>query len=120
MKKVLIVDDDSNIVLSLDFLLRKAGYTVLIARDGEEAIESIETHQPLLVVLDIRMPKVDGFGVVQYLKSKPLFKQIKIIILSAKGRDADIERAASLGVDQYMLKPFSTRTLLANIQLLLA
>lgn len=119
MEKILIVDDDPNIVLSLEFLLRKANYTVFIARDGQEAIESIRKHEPVLVVLDIRMPKVDGYEVCKFIRNSSLHKQIKIIILSAKGKEADIEKASALGVDQYMLKPFSTRKLLATIHVFL-
>ena len=116
MKKVLIVDDEPNILMSLDFLMRKEGYDVFIARDGYEAIKIIDDDEPDIIVLDIMMPTVDGYEVCQYVKNDEDKKHIKIIFLSAKSKKEDIEKGYEMGADSYMTKPFSTRDLVKEVK----
>lgn len=118
-KTVLIVDDDPGILLSLDFLMKKAGFTVLVARDGDEALQLVADHLPDAILLDIMMPGVDGYEVCKTVKSNPKWSHAKIIMLSAKSRDADIAKARELGADQYITKPFSTKNLLSEVNKLL-
>jgi DNA-binding response OmpR family regulator len=114
--KILIVDDEPNILLSLDFLMKKNGYEVFIARDGEEAINIISQHQLAVIVLDIMMPKVDGYEVCQYVKTKADAADTKVIFLSAKSKEADIEKGYEMGADLYLTKPFSTRKLVDKVK----
>jgi len=116
MKKVLIVDDEPNILMSLDFLMRKEGYEVFVARDGSEAIEIIDRDLPDLLVLDIMMPNVDGYEVCQYIKNDKAKQHIKVIFLSAKSKKEDIEKGYEMGADLYMTKPFSTRNLVKEVR----
>ncbi len=118
-KTVLIVDDDPGILLSLDFLMKKAGFTVLVARDGDEALQLVSDHLPDAILLDIMMPGVDGYEVCKTVKSNPKWNHAKIIMLSAKSRDTDIAKARELGADQYITKPFSTKNLLSEVNKLL-
>lgn len=118
MKKVLIVDDEPNIVLSLEFLMRKQGFQVFIARDGEEALETIGKETPDLILLDIMMPQVDGYEVCKQIRSNPLWSNTKVIFLSAKSKEVDIQKGLDLGADLYITKPFSTRNLTKQIQAL--
>lgn len=115
MKKALVVDDEPNILLSLEFLMKKQGYTVFIARDGQEALEIIENETPDLVILDIMMPEVDGYQVCQHMRSQDRFKDTKIIFLSAKSKEEEKQRGLELGADLYITKPFSTRNLIKQI-----
>lgn len=117
--KILIVDDDPNILLSVEFLLVKNGYDVLVARNGIEAIEIIEDTIPDIVLLDIMMPDVDGYVICEFIKKNERTKNTKVIFLSAKSREADIDFGYEIGADLYMIKPFSTRTLLEKINELL-
>ncbi len=117
--KILIVDDDPNILLSVEFLLVKNGYDVLVARNGIEATEIIEDTIPDIVLLDIMMPDVDGYVICEFIKKNERTKNIKVIFLSAKSREVDIDFGYEIGADLYMIKPFSTRTLLEKINELL-
>ena len=108
---VLVVEDEPNIVLSLQFIMRQAGYTVRVATDGEQALKAIDEYVPDLVLLDIMLPRKDGFAVCQEIRSNPSCRLVKIIMLSAKSRDADREKALALGADEFVTKPFSTRVL---------
>lgn len=119
MKKILIVDDEPNIVMSLEYLLRRKKFDVYIARNGTEALEGIKHEMPDLVLLDIMMPDVDGYEICEYVKAEPDLKHIKIIFLSAKSKQTDIDKGLELGAELYMLKPFSNKELLENINLLL-
>ncbi|MEY2652620.1 MAG: hypothetical protein RLZZ321_1713 [Bacteroidota bacterium] len=114
--KILIVDDDPNILLSLDYLMRKNGFHVFVARNGAEALELIETEVPELVLLDIMMPDVDGYEICKEVQSKEWSKHIKIIFLSAKSKEADIQKGIELGAVAYITKPFSSKQLLAEVQ----
>jgi two-component system alkaline phosphatase synthesis response regulator PhoP len=113
---VLIVDDEPNIVLSLQFLMKKAGFDVRTARDGEEALAEIARDAPDLVLLDVMMPKRDGFDVCQTVRANPAWQGIRIVLLTAKGRDVEREKGLALGADDYVTKPFSTRDVLARLE----
>lgn len=114
-KKVLIVDDEPNIVLSLEFLMKKAGFDVAVAGDGEEALQQVEKFQPDLVLLDVMMPKKSGYEVCEALRADPARAGMKILMLTAKGRDTEVAKGLALGADAYVTKPFSTKDLVARI-----
>lgn len=118
-KSILIVDDEPNIVLSLDYLLRKNGFNVLIARNGTEAMQTLSSETPDLVLLDIMMPDVDGFAICEHIRSMDRFDHTRVIFLSAKSKKSDVEKGLSLGADHYFIKPFSSKELLAKIRELL-
>lgn len=115
MKKILLVDDEPNILLSLEFLMKKQGYQVFIARDGKEALTIIQQEKPELVILDVMMPEVDGYEVCKYIKNTSLTEDTKVIFLSAKTKDKEVEYGYSLGADLYLTKPFSTRNLIKKV-----
>lgn len=116
---VLVVDDEPNIVLSLEFLLKQVGYEVRVARDGEAALDSIAQAKPGLVLLDVMMPKRDGFDVCQTIRANPDWSDIRIIMLTAKGREVEREKGLALGADEYVTKPFSTREVVEKVRQLL-
>ncbi len=118
-KKILIVDDEPNIVTALEYLLQKSGYEVLLARDGDAALKQVETHRPDLVLLDVMMSLKSGYEVCERMRERPDWQDIKIIMLSAKGREAEVSKGLSLGADSYVTKPFSNQELLARIGALL-
>jgi len=118
-KKVLIADDEPNIVTALEFLLQRNGYEVLVARNGEEALKLVEDCNPDLVLLDVMMPVRSGYEVCTRIRERADWRHIKIIMLSAKGRDAEINKGLSIGADLYVTKPFSTRELTGKIKELL-
>jgi len=118
-KKVLIVDDEPNIVISVDFLMRREGFEVLLAHDGEEGLARIRADRPDLVVLDVMMPKLDGFEVCRAVRADPALAGVRILMLTAKGRAAEISKGLSLGADAYIPKPFATRELVAKVKELL-
>lgn len=119
MKKVLIADDEPNILLSLEFLMKKEGYQVFIARDGVETRQILAEQIPDLVILDIMMPEVDGYQICKEIKDDKGMTQTKIIFLSAKNQAADLEKGYALGADLYLTKPFSTRNLAKQVAQLL-
>lgn len=112
---VLVAEDEPNIVLSLQFIMKKAGIRVRVAEDGDRALWEIEQEKPDAVLLDIMLPKRDGFSVCETIKKNPAWSDIKIIILTAKSRDTDKQRAMALGADDYITKPFSTRELVDRV-----
>ncbi len=114
--KVLIADDEPGILLSLEFLMKKAGYDVFIARNGAEAMDIADREHPEVVVLDIMMPGLDGYEVCRYIKSASRRPVSKVIFLSAKGSRNDIEYGLQQGADLYIPKPFSTRDLMGKIR----
>lgn len=118
-KKVLIVDDEQNIVISVEFLMRREGFDVEVAQDGEEGLARIRSHRPDLVLLDVMMPKLNGFEVCKAVRSDPALAGVRILMLTAKGRAAEIEKGLSLGADGYIPKPFATRELVAKVKELL-
>jgi DNA-binding response OmpR family regulator len=113
--KILVADDEPNIVISLEYLLKREGYTVLIARDGQEALDAIGRERPDLVLLDVMMPKKTGFEVCQAVRASEALQATKILMLTAKGRDTDVAKGLALGADAYMTKPFSTRELVQKV-----
>ena len=119
MKKILIVDDEPNIVMSLEYIFTKENFEVFIARDGAEAIEIADLNIPNIILLDIMMPNVDGYQVLKFLKESPKLNDIKVIFLSAKNKVSDIELGLQLGADKYVTKPFSTKTLVSEVKELL-
>jgi len=118
-KKVLIADDEPNIVISLEFLLRREGFEVLVAVDGEEALAAAREHKPDLVLLDVMMPRLNGFDVCQALRADREFDGMRIVMLTAKGRDTEISKGLGLGADAYVTKPFSTKDLVSQVRSLL-
>ncbi len=114
--KVLIVDDEPNIVISLEFLMDQAGYAVAVARSGEEALAQIRTFQPDVVLLDVMLPGINGFDILQRVRQNATWQQIAIIMLTAKGRDVEVAKGLALGANAYVTKPFSTRDLLAEVR----
>jgi DNA-binding response OmpR family regulator len=118
-KQVLIVDDEQNIAISVEFLMRREGFDVAVARDGEEGLAAIRASRPDLVLLDVMMPKLDGFQVCKAVRSDPQLASVRIVMLTAKGRQAEIEKGLSLGADAYIPKPFSTSELVAKVNELL-
>jgi DNA-binding response OmpR family regulator len=119
-KKILVADDEPNIVVALEYLLQHSGYDVLIARDGDDALKQIEAHVPDLVLLDVMMPLRSGYEVCKRIREQPEWRHIKIVMLSAKGRDAEVNKGLAVGADLYVTKPFSTRELVDKINGLLA
>ena len=119
-KKILIADDEPNIVTALEFLLARGGYEVLIARDGDEALKTLESARPDLVLLDIMMPVKSGYEICKRIRERPEWAHIKVVMLSAKGRDAEVNKGMAVGADLYVTKPFSTRELMEQIRGLLA
>ena len=118
-KYVLIVDDAPNIVLSLEFLMKKEGYEVLSVANGEEAMKAVAEKIPDLILLDVMMPRKDGYEVCQELRATPEWKDIKIVMLTAKGRDVEREKGLALGADDYITKPFATQELVEKVKSLL-
>jgi DNA-binding response OmpR family regulator len=119
-KKVLIVDDEVNIVTALEFLLQRSGYEVMAAQNGDEALKRVESFAPDVVLLDVMMPRISGYEVCRRMRERADWKHIKIIMLSAKGREAEVSKGVSLGADLYVTKPFSNNELVGKIGELLA
>jgi two-component system, OmpR family, alkaline phosphatase synthesis response regulator PhoP len=117
--RVLIVDDEPNIVTSLEFIMRKSGFETAVARDGQAALDEVERFHPDLVLLDTMMPRRDGYEVCQTLRSSG-WTDLKIVMLTAKGRDTEVAKGLAVGADSYVTKPFSTRELVEHVSGLLA
>jgi DNA-binding response OmpR family regulator len=117
--RVLIADDEPNIVISLEFLMKREGYEVSVARDGQAALEAIVRDRPDLVLLDVMMPGKSGFDICQAVRADASLASVKILMLTAKGRDTDLAKGTALGADAYMTKPFSTKELAARVRELL-
>ncbi|HOW76795.1 MAG TPA: response regulator [Candidatus Competibacteraceae bacterium] len=118
--KILVVDDEPNIVLSLEFLMKQAGFLVRTASDGEAGLAAIAAEQPDLVLLDVMMPRKNGYEVCQAIRANPDWKAIRIIMLTAKGREVEREKGLALGADDYITKPFSTQEVVERVRELLA
>jgi DNA-binding response OmpR family regulator len=114
-RKVLIVDDEPNIVAALEYLLQRNGYEVRSASNGEDALRQVEAFAPDLVLLDIMMPQQSGYEVCQRIRERPQWRRTRILMLSAKGREAEVSKGLSLGADLYITKPFSNAELVARI-----
>ena len=118
-KEILIVDDEPNVVVSLQFLMEQQGYKVMIAERGEDALDLIYQYKPDLVLLDIMLPGIDGYEVCEIVRLNPEYRNIKIIFITAKGREEEIAKGLSLGADAYITKPFSNAELVAQVNALL-
>ncbi|MEW8202115.1 MAG: response regulator [Candidatus Thiodiazotropha endolucinida] len=118
-KTILIVDDEPNIVLSVEYLMKREGYQVMTANDGQVAIEMIADTRPDLLILDVMMPRKNGFEVCREIRADPALSRLPILMLSAKGREAEIKKGISLGADAYITKPFSTHDLVDKVNQLL-
>ncbi len=118
-KKILIAEDEANIVASIEFLLQQAGYELRIAHNGEEALREVGEFLPDLVLLDVMMPLRNGFEVCQKIRENAQWKHIRIVMLTAKGRQSEISKGMALGADAYLVKPFATKDLLEQVRALL-
>ncbi|MFP4147098.1 MAG: response regulator transcription factor [Halorhodospira sp.] len=118
-QEILIVDDETNIVLSLEFLMKQAGYRVRTAEDGEQALQALEEQLPDLVLLDVMMPRKDGYEVCQQIRRHPDWADLPVIMLTAKGRDVEREKGLAMGADDYITKPFSTQEVVETVQSIL-
>lgn len=118
-KRVLVVDDEPNIVMSLEFLMRRAGFEVAVARNGREALDALEGSPPDLLLLDVMMPEFDGYEVCERIRARSDWRGTKIVMLTARGREVERERGLSLGADAYVTKPFSTRDLVEQVKRML-
>ena len=118
--KILIADDEPNILISLDYLMKREGFTVTVARDGQEALDALRREKPRLVLLDVMMPKKTGFEVCQELRADEAIKDTLVLMLTAKGRETDVAKGLGVGADAYMTKPFATKDLVAKVRELLA
>lgn len=119
MTKVMVVDDEPNILLSLEFLMQQAGFSVTTAEDGETALERISETEPDLVLLDISLPGISGFDVLEHLRKDERFTRLPVIMLTAHGREVEKEKGMALGADDYITKPFSTQALVQKVRNLL-
>ena len=117
--KILIVDDEPNILLSLEFLLKKAGFEVHTANDGQAALNALQTLSVDLILLDVMLPNKSGYEVCQAVRANPDWQAVKIIMLTARGREIDREKGEALGADDYITKPFATRDVVARVQAML-
>ena len=118
--KILIADDEPNILISLEYLMKREGYTVSVARNGAEALDTLRREHPTLVLLDVMMPTKTGFEVCQEIRADDELKGTLILMLTAKGRDTDVAKGLALGADDYVTKPFSTKELVQKVRDLLA
>lgn len=116
MNRILVVDDDPYILMSLEFLMKKEGYEVAVARNGKEALTLLKEPGIKLVLLDIMMPDVDGYEICRLIKSDKKLQHIQVVFLSAKSSEADIKKGMSLGAALFVTKPFSTRELLKQVK----
>ena len=119
-KEILIVDDEPSIVVPIQFLMEQQGYIVMVAVNGESALDIIYKYKPDLILLDIMLPRIDGYEVCEIVRLDPRYRDIKIIFLTAKGREVEIAKGLALGADAYITKPFSNTELVSKVQELLA
>jgi DNA-binding response OmpR family regulator len=119
MKKILLVDDEPNIIMSLEYTFKKNNFQVFIARDGQEALDLVQTETPDLIILDIMMPNVDGYATIETIRKDEKLTNCKVIFLSAKNKESDIEKGMKLGANAYMTKPFSIKKLIELVNELL-
>jgi DNA-binding response OmpR family regulator len=118
-KEILIVDDEPSIVVPIQFLMEQQGYNVLVAENGEDALDAIYKYKPDLILLDIMLPRIDGYEVCEIVRLNPDYRGIKIIFLTAKGREVEIAKGLALGANAYITKPFSNTELVAKVKELL-
>ncbi|MBK1692048.1 response regulator transcription factor [Ectothiorhodospira mobilis] len=115
-QSVLVVDDEPNIVLSLEFLMKQAGFDVRVARDGESALEAVRQQPPQVILLDVMLPRRDGYEVCQTIRANPEWRDVRILMLTAKGRQIEKEKGLAMGADDYITKPFSTREVVERVR----
>lgn len=120
MKKILIVDDEPNIVMSLEYTFKKSNYEVFIARDGQEALEILKTNYPDVIILDVMMPMVDGYATLEQIRKDSNRSHTKVMFLSAKNKESDIAKGMALGADAYLTKPFSIKKVVEQVEELLS
>ncbi|MDY2586726.1 response regulator transcription factor [Winogradskyella aquimaris] len=120
MKKIVIVDDEPNIVMTLEYTFKKNDFEVYIARDGSEALDILKTVVPDVIMLDVMMPKVDGYQTLKSIKENDKLKNTKVVFLTAKNKASDIEKGLKLGADKYLTKPFSVKKIVSEIKALIA
>ena len=118
-KEILIVDDEPNVVVPIQFLMEQQGYRVMTAERGEDALDLIYQYKPDLVLLDIMLPGIDGYEVCEIIRLNPNYRNVKIIFLTAKGREVEIAKGLALGADAYITKPYSNAELVAAVKGLL-
>jgi DNA-binding response OmpR family regulator len=118
-ERILIVDDEPNIVISLEYLMQREGFETAVAGDGEAALEALARAAPDLVILDVMLPGMNGFDVCERIRADPRWSEIRILMLTAKGRETEIARGVRVGADAYVTKPFSTKDLVAQVRRLL-
>ena len=119
-KKILIVDDEPNIVMSLEYAFKKKEFEVFIARDGTEALEIAGNERPNIILLDIMMPKMDGYETLKQIRKNKNLDKTKVVFLSAKNKMADVEKGMQLGADSYVTKPFSVKKVITDIEEMIA
>ena len=119
MRKILIVDDEPNIVMSLEYTFKKNNFEVFIARDGQEALEILQNQLPDVIILDVMMPLVDGFETLEQIKKNEKLQHCKVMFLTAKNKESDIEKGMALGADAYLTKPFSIKKVVEQVNELL-
>ena len=115
MKKILLVDDEPNILMTLEYTFKKNNFRVFIARDGQEALDILQTQLPEIIILDIMMPNIDGYETLKQIKKNKRLTHCKVIFLSAKNKEKDIEKGLMLGADLYVSKPFSIKKLVEQV-----
>ena len=120
MRKILIVDDEPNIVMSLEYTFKKNNFEVFIARDGQEALDILQNQLPDVIILDVMMPLVDGFETLEQIKKNERLQHCKVMFLSAKNKESDIEKGMALGADAYLTKPFSIKKVVEEVNEFLA
>ncbi|MEN9929071.1 MAG: hypothetical protein RLZZ231_992 [Bacteroidota bacterium] len=120
MKKILIVDDEPNIVMTLEYTFKKNNFEVYIARDGQEALDIVKTVFPDIIILDVMMPMVDGYATIEQIRNNSQLSHTKVIFLSAKNKESDIEKGMALGADAYLTKPFSIKKVVEKVSELLS
>ena len=118
-QRIVIADDEPNLVIPLEYMLKREGFEVTVARDGQEALDAVARVRPHLVLLDVMMPRKTGFDVCQVLRADEANRDLRILLLTAKGRDDDVAKGLALGADAYMIKPFSPRELVLKVRHLL-
>jgi DNA-binding response OmpR family regulator len=118
-KKVLIAEDEPNIVVSLEYLMQQSGYEIQTVANGNDALRAAREFRPDLVLLDIMLPLKNGFEVCQLMRETPELNRVKIVMLTAKGRESEVAKGLALGADAYITKPFATRELLEIVRRLL-
>jgi len=114
--KILVVDDEPPIVRLMEFILAREGYEMVVAVNGQEALLQVTAHKPDLILLDIMMPRIDGYEVARKLRADPKFCHIPIIMLSAKAQDEDVRKGIDVGVNEYITKPFSPQHLVTAVR----